>query len=54
MNKEEFIEIIKAVIERAETDGCTGCAFRDRDEWEKPCVSCRRNCRDYWRKGRED
>lgn len=31
-------------------DGCQGCAFElDVEEWELPCVKCKRNCKDYWR-----
>lgn len=50
MNRVDFIEVLKDVLERVEADGCEGCAFIDRDEWENPCVKCRRNCKDYWRK----
>ncbi len=45
----DILEIIKAVIERKEADGCMGCAFDDREEWEEPCSKCCRNCKDYWR-----
>lgn len=34
---------------REEADGCQGCAFTDVEEWEMPCVKCRRACKDYWR-----
>lgn len=50
MNKEDLIAVIQAVIDRAEADGCTGCAFCDRDEWLMPCAQCKRNCKDYWRR----
>lgn len=37
-------------IEIAEADGCEGCAFTDVNEWEMPCVKCKRGCKDYWRR----
>ena len=46
----ELINLVKAWIEKQDADGCTGCAFYDRDEWEMPCVKCKRNCKDYWRR----
>lgn len=30
-------------------EGCQGCVFEDKEEWEMPCKKCKRNCRDYWR-----
>ena len=32
-------------------DGCSGCAFTSTEEWEMPCRECKRNSKDYWRKG---
>lgn len=37
-------------LEELDAEGCTGCAFEDRDEWEMPCSHCKRICKDYWRK----
>ena len=49
----EFNELLKAAFDNArnqiKADGCTGCAFADRDEWVMPCSRCKRNCKDYWR-----
>lgn len=36
-------------LERQLADGCTGCAFITTEEWEMPCVRCKRGCKDYWR-----
>ena len=44
--KEEFKRILDAYL----ADGCQGCAYRDKDEWEMPCRKCKRNCKDYWRR----
>lgn len=45
---EYIVEAIEA-LEKQEADGCVGCAFEDVEEWEKPCVICKRNNKDYWR-----
>lgn len=34
--------------------GCEGCAFWDKETWEMPCKECKRNCKDYWRKAKDD
>ena len=34
--------------------GCNDCAFADTEEWEEPCKRCKRNCRDYWRRGKQN
>lgn len=34
---------------KEDADGCQGCAFTDTEEWEMPCVKCKRACKDYWR-----
>ena len=58
MTNEEIIKVlalylpeaIKKIGEQIEADGCGGCAYWDREEWEEPCKRCKRNCKDYWRK----
>lgn len=30
--------------------GCRHCAFEDVEEWEMPCVKCKRCCKDYYRR----
>lgn len=49
MRAEELIEIIQTALDRVRSDGCTGCAFYDRDEWEMPCCKCIKTSKDYWR-----
>lgn len=34
---------------KQEADGCVGCTFASVEEWEMPCVRCKRGCKDYWR-----
>lgn len=46
---EELIKLVEAWIERKEADGCKGCVFTDKEEWELPCSDCKRNHKDYWR-----
>lgn len=47
----DLIAIVQAWIDRQDADGCLGCAFEDKDEWQLPCCRCKRNCKDYWRTG---
>lgn len=49
----QLLEQLKTIIESLEADGCEGCAFEDREEWEEPCRRCKRNHQDYWRKGED-
>lgn len=44
------IEELKKVLDAYLADGCLGCAFESTEEWKLPCMECRRNCKDYWRK----
>lgn len=46
---DQLINLVEAWIERAEADGCLGCAFEETEEWEMPCAECKRACKDYWR-----
>ena len=50
---DELIKIVQAWIDRQEADGCKECAFFDNEEWEMPCRSCKRACKDYWRRPKE-
>ena len=36
-------------IRREDADGCAGCKFEAKEEWEPPCDRCKRNRKDYWR-----
>lgn len=49
MTKTDIMQILEAIIERDKADGCSGCAFFDKESWDMPCKECRRNCKDYWR-----
>lgn len=44
---------LKKVLDAYLADGCSGCAYESVNEWELPCCKCKRNRRDYWRKGAE-
>lgn len=46
---EEVKMVLDKVIEQIKADGCSGCAFINTEEWEMPCVRCKRGCKDYWR-----
>ena len=47
------IKELQKVLDAYLADGCQGCAFYDKEEWEMPCSKCKRNCKDYWRKPNE-
>ena len=49
MTDRDLIDIIQCFIEAKKAGGCNGCAFEDYEEWDMPCVKCKRNCKDYWR-----
>ncbi len=36
-------------LERQLADGCEGCTYTAKQDWEMPCVKCKRGCKDYWR-----
>lgn len=40
---------VDARLMKENADGCVGCAFEHVEEWELPCVKCKRNCKDFWR-----
>ena len=43
------IEELRRVLDAYLADGCSGCAYMDREEWDMPCLKCKRNSKDYWR-----
>lgn len=51
MTKEEIISILDFISEQGKADGCNGCKYISKDEYEEPCLRCKRNCKDYWRAG---
>jgi len=32
-----------------DADGCQGCKYETKDEFEPPCVHCKRSKMDFWR-----
>ena len=44
---------LKKVLDAYLADGCYDCAYADVEEWNMPCARCKRNSKDYWRKGAE-
>ena len=53
MTKEEIINILDFILEQGKADGCNGCKYISKDEYEEPCLRCKRNCKDYWRAGEQ-
>ena len=47
-----FLTIAIDAIKKQKVDGCCGCAYECRKEWQVPCSACRRSHRDYWRLGK--
>ena len=44
----EALDMAIKALDRQNADGCTGCTFANVEEWEMPCVRCKRGCKDYW------
>lgn len=36
-------------LSAADADGCDGCKYVNKDEYEMPCLVCKRNHVDKWR-----
>lgn len=51
---DDLVNLVQEYFDAQDADGCEGCAFEDRDEWEMPCARCKRNCKDYWRPKKEE
>ena len=51
MTKDKIIKILNLALEQEKAEACNDCAFADTEEWEEPCLRCKRNCKDYWRAG---
>ena len=53
MTNPDFNALMKTALDIARSqikaEGCLGCVFYDKEEWDMPCRCCKRNCRDYWR-----
>ena len=54
MTRNEIIRILDLALEQSRADACNDCAFADTEEWEEPCKRCKRNYRDYWRRGKQN
>ena len=54
MEVEYYRRILDIALEQCKADGCKGCAFINKEKWEKPCRWCARNCKDYWRAGEQE
>ena len=54
MNKEDIIKILNLALEQEKAEACDSCAYADTEEWEEPCKRCKRNYRDYWRRGKQN
>ena len=54
MTKDDIIRILNLALEQEKADACNGCVFADTEEWEEPCKRCKRNYRDYWRRGNSE
>jgi hypothetical protein len=48
------VQELQNILAAYMADGCVGCAFEDKEEWELPCTICSRNCEDYWRAKEEE
>lgn len=49
---DELIKALRTAIEvlhDADADGCDGCKYVTKDEYEMPCLVCKRNHMDKWR-----
>ena len=49
---DELIKALRTAIEvlhAADADGCDGCKYVTKDEYEMPCLVCKRNHMDKWR-----
>lgn len=37
----------------SDLDGCKGCKYDDKEEWEEPCKRCRNAHKNMWRSAKE-
>ena len=54
MNTEEIIRILNLVLEQEKAEACNGCKYIQKDPYDEPCLRCKRNCLDYWRRGKQN
>ena len=53
-NIKRYIDAQPTVYDNNKADGCNGCKYISKDEYEEPCLRCKRNYRDYWRRGKQN
>ena len=46
----DMIKTVTDIIEEARNEMCIDYC----KEWEEPCRMCKRNCKDYWRRGAKE
>ena len=49
----EACDIVIEALEKQSADGCEGCKYIHKDEYEMPCLICKRNKMDKWTEGNE-
>lgn len=45
----EACDMAIEALDREAADGCDGCKYVTKDEYEMPCLVCKRNHMDKWR-----
>ena len=54
MNKDDIVRILNLVLEQEKAEACNGCKYITKDAYDEPCLRCKRNCSDYWRRGNQN
>ena len=49
-NIKRYIDAQPTVLDINSTNGCNGCKYITKDAYDEPCLRCKRNCSDYWRR----
>ena len=45
----EFMRIARNLYFRLHADGCEGCKYEDKAEWELPCSDCKNTHVSHWK-----
>ena len=48
---EEAIDIAIEALQATEHDGCEGCKYTHKDQYEMPCLMCKQSKEDLWERG---
>jgi len=48
---QDFWEICVEALEKQEADGCIGCKYETKDQYEMPCLVCKNNYQNMWKAG---